>query len=183
MLIYALYHTTYNVLMSSPMQEEWYILFHYLLQYPLLIQEIYDSISGSRVKSVRIHTKLKKVCWVFSAGVKTLHLIVFCFVQICQFLSQLSHSVSSYYRRVRILLVKTHIKISLPPLSPLYLTFISLPTVTRASFDTTGACQTITSDSYQTDNVQCIETTLNRTSTATLKKLFSFFEWTVCVKL
>ena len=80
MLIYALYHTTYNVLMSSPMQEEWYILFHYLLQYPLLIQEIYDSISGSRVKSVRIHTKLKKVCWVFSAGVKTLHLIVFCFV-------------------------------------------------------------------------------------------------------
>jgi hypothetical protein len=62
-------------------EEEWHILFHYVLQYPPMVADVSSSICDS--ETVRIETKLKKIC---------------------QFLTQMSHSVSSYYSRVKILM-------------------------------------------------------------------------------
>jgi arginyl-tRNA synthetase len=62
-------------------EEEWSIFFRYLLQYPLMVREVTSSVCDSH--SIHCHSKLKKVC---------------------QFLTQLSHAVSSYYSRVKVLM-------------------------------------------------------------------------------
>jgi arginyl-tRNA synthetase len=62
-------------------EEEWSILFRYLLQFPLVVREVTSSVCQSRALCCQI--KLKKIC---------------------QFLTQLSHCVSTYYSRVKILM-------------------------------------------------------------------------------
>lgn len=80
-------------------KEEWQLAFHYLLQYPKVLQDAAECKGQIQIKS-----GLKKV------KLKIVHNYMYIFFhisfQLCQFLIKLSHLFSGHYSRHKVLLVR-----------------------------------------------------------------------------
>ena len=84
------------------------MLCHYIVRYPVVVEE------AARLKPVGaagLHTEagLQKACHRRVVLAAALIVRISCIVQLPQFLTRLSHTLSAYYSRVRILLVRVRI--------------------------------------------------------------------------
>lgn len=103
--MWFIYHSCscFSLSFSISKQEEWELLFCYVLQYPLVVKE-----AGSLEKSgigVHVEVGIKKVKHNTLVALVTVISRVYPLLQICLFLIKLSRAFSSYYSRVKILMV------------------------------------------------------------------------------
>lgn len=111
--VWFTYHSysCFSLSFSISKQEEWELLFYYVLQYPLVVKE-----AGSLKKSgigVHVEVGIKKVKHNTLVALVTVTSRVYPLLQICLFLINLSRAFSSYYSRVKILMVGVCLSICL----------------------------------------------------------------------
>ena len=124
--MWFIYHSCrcFSLSFSISKQEEWELLFCYVLQYPLVVKE-----AGSLEKSgigVHVEVGIKKVKHNTLVALVMVISRVYPLLQICLFLIKLSHAFSSYYSRVKILMVGVCLCIC-PVHSSVYLQCLSVP--------------------------------------------------------
>lgn len=130
-------------------------MFHYVLQYPLMIKEAAKL--SKKGAGVHITLGLKKVLYTLE---KQNCMQYSALLQVCQFLTRFSHAFSSYYSRTKVLMVS-----QLPLEHQLFIGDASVPRVSPA---TTHSRQTVSNDDNQTSDAQWTDIVSNRTSGTTL---------------